>query len=326
MTSATKSALRVRTSKPRNSSFIGGRTVFKALAGGLAALTIVFMVMTGAGWLLAVSLQARSEIRSLAAVPPARPAWIALPASGMESQAAVVASLSPPATIVSFQMAVLNPIGALALVIPEADSPAHTGSIARNAPDPVTPTLASTGRPGVVSRREVHELPLPRPRLAALGPVQNLGSKLEEEVHPFRTAVYDITAQTVYLPNGERLEAHSGLGSLMDDPRHVRVKNQGATPPNTYDLKLRESLFHGVQAVRLTPVDEGSMFGRDGILAHSYMLGPSGQSNGCVSFKDYPRFLRAYLRGEIDRIVVVGRLTKPPVFAARPNIRSANAF
>ena len=61
-----------------------------------------------------------------------------------------------------------------------------------------------------------------------------------------------------------------------------------------------------------------SMFNRDGILAHSYMLGPSGQSNGCVSFKDYPKFLRAYLRGEIDRIVVVSRLTRPPVFAARP--------
>ena len=70
-----------------------------------------------------------------------------------------------------------------------------------------------------------------------------------------------------------------------------------------------------------------NMFNRDGILAHSYMLGPSGQSNGCVSFKDYPKFLRAYLRGEIDRIVVVSRLTKPPAFAAaRPGVRSANAL
>ena len=37
------------------------------------------------------------------------------------------------------------------------------------------------------------------------------------------------------------------------------------------------------------------MFGRDGILAHSYMLGPNGQSNGCLSFRDYPKFLRAFL-------------------------------
>jgi hypothetical protein len=327
MTSATKAALRARISKPRNVLSIAGPIVLKAVAGGLAALTVVFTVITGAGWLLAVSLQARSDIRTVAAVPPARPAWIAMPGGGMQSQAAVVASLSPPQTVSSLQTAVLNPIGSLALVIPESsDSPAHTGSIATNLSEPAAPTFASRWHPRPVPRREVHELPLPRPRLAALGPVQNLGGKLEEDVHPFRTAVYDITAQTVYLPSGERLEAHSGLGNLMDDPRHVRVKNQGATPPNIYDLKLRESLFHGVQAVRLTPVDEEKMFNRDGILAHSYMLGPSGQSNGCVSFKDYPRFLRAYLRGEIDRIVVVSRLTKPPVFAARPPVRSANAL
>jgi hypothetical protein len=35
------------------------------------------------------------------------------------------------------------------------------------------------------------------------------------------------------------------------------------------------------------------MFGRDGLLAHPYMLGPNGQSNGCVSFSDYPAFLDA---------------------------------
>ena len=104
-----------------------------------------------------------------------------------------------------------------------------------------------------------------------------------------RTAVYDISAHTVYLPNGERLEAHSGLGDHMDDPASHRVKMRGVTPPNVYNLTMRDSLFHGVQAIRLNPVDEGS-FGRDGILAHSYMLGPNGQSNGCVSFKDYPAF------------------------------------
>ena len=32
-----------------------------------------------------------------------------------------------------------------------------------------------------------------------------------------RTAIYDITSQTVYLPNGRRLEAHSGFGDHMDD-------------------------------------------------------------------------------------------------------------
>ena len=116
----------------------------------------------------------------------------------------------------------------------------------------------------------------------------------------------------VYLPNGRRLEAHSGLGSYMDDPRYVHIRRKGATPPNTYRLVLRENLFHGVHAIRLIPVGGGNMFGRDGILAHHYLLGPNGQSNGCVSFADYPAFLNAYLNGEIDRLVVVERLENPP--------------
>ena len=123
-----------------------------------------------------------------------------------------------------------------------------------------------------------------------------------------RTAIYDIEAHTVYLPNGLKLEAHSGLGQRLDDPRHVDEKNRGATPPNVYDLVLREEPFHGVQAIRLNPVDDGRMFGRDGILAHTYMLGSTGQSFGCVSFKNYTEFLKAFLRGEIDRLVVVPHL------------------
>jgi hypothetical protein len=127
-----------------------------------------------------------------------------------------------------------------------------------------------------------------------------------------RTAVYDIVAHTVYLPNGRRLEAHSGLGSQLDDPRYISAKGRGPTPPNVYDLTLREELFHGVRAIRLNPVDDGKMFGRDGMLAHTYMLGPNGQSNGCVSFSDYPAFLNAFLRGEVDRLVVVEHLANAP--------------
>ena len=127
-----------------------------------------------------------------------------------------------------------------------------------------------------------------------------------------RTAVYDISARTVYLPNGEKLEAHSGLGDKLDDPQYVRVRMRGPTPPNVYDLTLREKLFHGVRAIRLNPVDDSKMFGRDGILAHSYMLGSNGQSNGCVSFKNYQKFLQAFLSGEVDRLVVVPNLGSEP--------------
>ena len=127
-----------------------------------------------------------------------------------------------------------------------------------------------------------------------------------------RTAIYDISARTVYMPDGRRMEAHSGFGRRMDDPRYVNVKREGPTPPNVYDLSLRENLFHGDRAIRLTPVGDGKMYGRNGILAHSYLLGPSGQSNGCVSFTDYDAFLNAFLRGEVTRLVVVERLADPP--------------
>jgi hypothetical protein len=126
------------------------------------------------------------------------------------------------------------------------------------------------------------------------------------------TAIYDIVAHRVYLPNGERLEAHSGWGNYLDDPRYVSEMDRGPTPPNVYDLSLREEPFHGVRAIRLIPVGGGNMFGRDGMLAHSYMLGPTGQSNGCVSFSDYSAFLNAYLSGEINRLVVVEHLATAP--------------
>ena len=70
------------------------------------------------------------------------------------------------------------------------------------------------------------------------------------------TAVYDISARAVYMPNGAKLEAHSGFGNLMDDPGHVSERNVGATPPNVYDLTPRERLFHGVPALRMVPVDD----------------------------------------------------------------------
>jgi hypothetical protein len=127
-----------------------------------------------------------------------------------------------------------------------------------------------------------------------------------------RTAIYDITAHTVYLPSGRRLEAHSGLGDLMDNPGHVHMKMRGSTPPNVYNLALRERTFHGVRAIRLNPVDDSRMHGRGGILAHSYLLGSTGQSNGCVSFSNYPEFLNAFLKGEVTRLAVVERLESPP--------------
>ncbi|MCJ2056953.1 DUF2778 domain-containing protein [Methylobacterium sp. J-048] len=134
------------------------------------------------------------------------------------------------------------------------------------------------------------------------------------------TAVYNIASRVVILPNGERLEAHSGLGEGLDEPRFVNVRMRGPTPPGTYDLKEREQLFHGVRAIRLTPVGGNeAVYGRVGLLAHTFMLGPRGDSNGCVSFRDYDRFLQAFLRGEVQRLVVVaGTQDALPSLAASP--------
>ncbi|WP_291685039.1 tlde1 domain-containing protein [Bradyrhizobium sp.] len=123
------------------------------------------------------------------------------------------------------------------------------------------------------------------------------------------TAVYDISAHTVYLPDGSKLEAHSGLGSELDDPHSARIRMRGVTPPHIYELKPREALFHGVPALRLTPIGgEDAIYGRSGLLAHTYMLGPNGDSNGCVSFKDYNAFLNAYRNQGIKRLAVVARV------------------
>jgi hypothetical protein len=122
------------------------------------------------------------------------------------------------------------------------------------------------------------------------------------------TAVYDISARVVYLPDGTKLEAHSGLGEALDNPRYVAERAVGPTPPHVYELTLREGSFHGVQAIRLNPVGEGGIYGRAGLLAHPFMLGPNGDSNGCVSFRDYEAFLRAYQNGQVKKLAVVAKL------------------
>lgn len=127
-------------------------------------------------------------------------------------------------------------------------------------------------------------------------------------------AIYDISARVVVLPDGTRLEAHSGLGQHRDvaSSRHIRMK--GVTPPHVYTLTEREALFHGVRAIRLNPVGgSGAIFGRAGLLAHTYMLGPNGDSNGCVSIRDYDAFLQAFLSGKIRQLVVVESMRDLPI-------------
>ncbi|MBE7197565.1 MAG: DUF2778 domain-containing protein [Parafilimonas terrae] len=182
-------------------------------------------------------------------------------------------------------------------VAPPADEPSFFEKLFGIERGPALAYTALESKPVDVApqRRIAPPLPLSREPSASAG-----------------VAVYNIATRTVTLPSGERLEAHSGLGEGLDEPRLVNVRMRGPTPPGTYDLTEREQLFHGVRAIRLTPVGGSeAVYGRVGLLAHTFMLGPRGDSNGCVSFRDYDRFLQAFLRGEVQRLVVVSGTQDP---------------
>jgi Tlde1 domain len=83
------------------------------------------------------------------------------------------------------------------------------------------------------------------------------------------------------------------------------------TPPNVYAVSFREKPFHGVRALRMKPVGGGNMYGRDGILAHSYLLGAEGASNGCISVRDYDKFVQAFEDGKFNQIIVLRSADEP---------------
>jgi hypothetical protein len=318
------------------------RIVVRGLAIGLGAVAAVSAIggsfTIAVGWVVAASVNARANLRTTGLStlhPPADRYGAPLRASGYLS----VAQISPGSVSVPnldlamnappMPMAASFPMGRLAMAFPEP--PNVTGSVPQTrVGNPDTHRDSEPASPAIPTPALSEAVPLPRirPQFAlSIEPKDAFKPAPELPPIPSRTAIYDISARTVFMPNGDKLEAHSGLGEWMDDPGSIKLKNRGVTPPNTYQLTLRESLFHGVQAIRLNPVDEDKMFGRDGILAHTYMLGPSGQSNGCISFRDYQRFLQAFRRGEVDRIVVVTNSGREPVrTAARTPVRNADRY
>lgn len=265
------------------------RNLLLATAATATTGATVVGVTLAAGWILSSSLQpgssyhapARTGLRHIALAPP-QPEAVKGPGPADIIVFPVFADAGEPARVVALQPSRANktqlpqPVPAALLSLRKSEKQvASVQAPSLKAPQAPKPRRPEPAPPAVV--------------------VEN------------RTAIYDISARAVYLPNGKTLEAHSGLGDWRDDPHYIGMKMRGPTPPNTYDLSLRESLFHGVRAIRLTPVDDDKMFGRAGMLAHTYMLGPEGDSNGCVSFRNYSAFLEAYLKGEVDRLIVVPR-------------------
>lgn len=129
-------------------------------------------------------------------------------------------------------------------------------------------------------------------------------------------AIYDISAATVHMPDGTKLEAHSGIGHRMDNPKYAHVRMLGPTPPNVYKLRMRERRFHGVEAIRMLPYDRAAMKGRDGMLTHTRLLRNSIGSHGCVAFKDYKKFLTAFKTGKVKTMIVVPSMNKLPSYMA----------
>jgi hypothetical protein len=251
---------------------------------GVAALTLV-------AFLVSLTLRPAEAPKTAAALPAleAAPPPLAAAASNSPNQAIEseqrLSRLEPPPIQIG-----LPPQDSL-----EAARPPDSTTLVEPPPSP------REAAPPVVLA------PLPPSRPLEFAPPANPPTSYDQS-----TAIYDISAHTVYLPDGMRLEAHSGLGDRIDDPRFVDERDHGATPPGVYQLTLRESLFHGVQALRLNPIGAGFTFNRVGLLAHPYMLGPNGDSNGCVSFKNYDVFLRAFQSGGVKRLAVVAQWAGRP--------------
>jgi hypothetical protein len=305
MTDATAAPYGVSSFDDRIFSLRAGRRVILCLLdavvvgiGAVAAVAALACAGTGAAiWIVSSALATHPNLNERALIGPAAIALADpdLASAGAADFTGSVAASNAPAYTPSFEDK---------WSVAWAPGSARTVAVER-VPPPVERESKVASLQPLVQAAPLVAAPNPDKRAAPQEAHNKAPPLPEPDSH---TAVYDISAHTVYLPGGEKLEAHSGLGDKLDDPRYVNAKDRGPTPPNVYELALREELFHEVRAIRLNPVGGDNMFGRDGMLAHSYMLGPNGQSNGCVSFKDYPAFLHAYLRGEVDRLVVVPHL------------------
>jgi hypothetical protein len=253
-------------------------------------------------------------------------------AEGAPPQAPKVAQVTKPAdepklaeTVKPKEAASSKPPAQVAMNVPPVPHPVETkpavkstGNSFRDMAERAKVTMMSlTSRPNIVEKlwgKRDSQGAL----LAYASADANVTDSIAHEQNPMHggsppydrsTAVYDISAHMVYLPDGTKLEAHSGLGSKLDDPSSAAIRMRGVTPPHIYELKPREALFHGVPALRLNPIGgENAIYGREGLLAHTYMLGPNGDSNGCVSFRDYNAFLNAYHNMGIRKLAVVARV------------------
>lgn len=314
----------------RSTLFIGGLTsVIAALS--LAAVVTFIGGLDPTGWLPDSGVHARSfDDRFAVGQSDSPEPEFAQRLLDRSQSAEIQAELEQAKRLLAESLKAGNAQPSLAAAEPARPAPSAI-TVPLPKPRPIDAVLASISAASAAQPNDrtllqkLSDLIPARLTLASLAPDGGLFSKgpdLAALGYDSVTAVYDISARTVYMPNGAKLEAHSGLGSMMDNPKYIGERDVGPTPPNVYDLKPRERPFHGVKALRMIPQDESATLGRDGLLTHSYLLGPNGDSNGCVSFKNYDKFLTAFENGEVKRLVVVVSLKDVVSASRKPDSQS----
>ena len=162
---------------------------------------------------------------------------------------------------------------------------------------------------GNLDKKDKEDVAYAKPERSLLGDL--FKSKASDTAWPgkgTKVAIYDVSSATVYLPDGTKLRAHSGIGRMRDNPRYEHVTMRGPTPAGIYRLSMREKRFYGVEAIRMTSIDGRDPKNRTGLLTHTNLLRGQKGSHGCVAFQNYAPFLKAFKRGQITMIVVVPKL------------------
>lgn len=194
-------------------------------------------------------------------------------------------------------------------------------------PLPEARPLIETARPDPVPTEEkpaLRRIPEKKEDLAYAKPQRSLFSDLFGRKgggdlasgRGSKVAIYDVSNATVYLPDGTKLRAHSGIGAMRDNPRYDHVSMRGPTPAGIYRLSMRERRFYGVEAIRMTSIDGRDPKNRTGLLTHTNLLRGQIGSHGCVAFQNYQPFLNAFKRGQIHTLVVVPELPSGTQLAA----------
>lgn len=261
--------------------------------------------------------------------PPTETAWDALPTGNADEGETEVADLQSPAELAVAEALNSSSDDGLPMdgPLPIRRPPANALAMAIAPSAQPKPAM----KPAVAAVEEEEEAPKALAFARPENPMKEAPAKTvpwpDRGGNSMKVAVYDISNGVVHMPSGERLEAHSGIGEMRDNPKYTHVKMRGPTPPGTYRLSMREKLFHGVAAIRLTPTDGINPLGRTGLLAHSYLLRTRGDSHGCVAFANYDKFLRAFQRGEITHMVIVDRHngTIPAAALRKLNLRGGSS-